>query len=1144
MEIFLRIEQGEGPTGAAGNGGGHLADVEVRLEPSHTVRDVADAIARYLGLDLGSGFVVSRLGVGPLVDDLSIAEAGILSGETLVFGTAWPDQPERVGELMLVVASGPDAGRALPLEIGTATVGRAEDCDLVLTDPQISRRHLSVSVDEADVVTVEVLAPDRNRVRSGGSTLIEARAVAVDEVLRLGASSLVVRVRPPTRQTRVDAFGQVPFHRTPYFPAPVREVTVSAIVDIPARPEKSRFAYLSALLPLLMGISFAVLFDNPRYLMFAGFSPVLIVGNYFEQRRRTGKKFKESVARFNDALEAKTAEVGVAIADERERRFGATPDLAALHHRATGRAVDLWVRDRQAYNFLDLRVGMGDLPAVLEIKHNDSGDPEFRDQVTEALGETDIITDVPVTIDLRRLGVVGLVGRAGETSSLASSLAVQAGSLHSPEDLVILAALAPARGMVDWLKWLPHTRSSSSPLAGPHLVQTGDRADALLSVMVAEAIRRIEVGAGHDHFPWLLLLLDRALEPDAALVSRLLDLCPAAGISVVWLTDTAERVPRQAQAVVDCQSPRTGELSRISFTAPERGDQLVDIDRADARFAASTGRALAPLRDASSANAATAIPKVVPLFTAFGIEAIDSDWVAAQWKIDRGYSLQGPIGYTDAGPLILDMVEHGPHGLIGGTSGAGKSELVMSMVAGLIAYNPPSKINFLFIDYKGGASSDLFKDVPHTVGYVTNLDGLLAMRALTSLRAELNRRMNLMQGRAKDLAEMIEKHPDEAPPSLMIVVDEFATLVKEIPDFVNGIVDIAQRGRSLGIHLILATQRPSGSVNDNIKANTNLRISLRMLDGGESNSVIGTAEAAAIPAPLKGRGYAKMGPGELVAFQSAWAGAPLLAESGPPPVGIRPFGCAPPPLPAARAAAVAQHQRGSVGVEAEELPSRTQIDALLSAVVEAGERLGQQRGRAPWLDVLPPVIPIDRARDLDRADTEGSNGRNPNGRNPIDPGARIVFGMIDDPAAQAQYPAVLNMARSGGLIVTGTGGSGKSTLLKTVAVSAAMDDDALGGGHLSIFALDFASRELGGLAKLPQCGGVASSDDFEAVTRIIGLLHGEFERRRQVLADAVARSEAAPKPTAVLFLIDGMDALIQAMEQGPAAAGLIEYYTR
>ncbi|MGH1492747.1 MAG: FtsK/SpoIIIE domain-containing protein [Acidimicrobiales bacterium] len=1129
MEIFLRVEDERRS---------HLGDVEVRVEPSHTVRDVADAVARFLGLDrqpgFQPGFVVSRSGTGPLIDGQTMAEARVLSGQTLIIGRVWPEPEGRVGELVLVVASGPDAGMSLSLPPGSWSVGRDDGCDLTLSDPQVSRRHLRFTVDGNDQVTVEVLAEDRNEVRSGGQAVVGDQPVEIDETLRLGASSLVIRRRPPIQQGLVDAFGQVPFHRTPFFPAPVQQTTVDAIKDMPAKPEKSRFAYLSALLPVLMGVSFAVLANNPRYLMFAAFSPLMVIGNYFEQRRRSGNKFRESVERFNAALGVKTGEVSAALADERQRRFGESPDVAGLRNRAANRALDLWVRDRQAYNFLSLRVGMGDLPTAVEVKYSDSGDPEFRDQVVEAYGETASLTDVPVNLDLAELGVVGLIGKAAETSALASSLAVQAAALHSPEDLVVLAATAHQRSMSDWLKWLPHSRSSSSPLAGAHLVESKTQADALISELLAEALRRLDFSGDPVTFPWLLLVLDRALEPDAAIVSRLLDLCPGVGMSVVWLTDTEERVPRQAQAVVHCLSPLTGELSRVSFTDPERDDRLVDIERVTPEFSREASQALAPLRDASSANAATAIPRVVPLFTALGIEAIDPGWVAAQWQTDRGYSLQGPIGYTDSGPLILDIVEHGPHGLIGGTSGAGKSELVMSMVAGLIAYNPPTRINFLFIDYKGGASSDLFKDVPHTVGYVTNLDGLLAMRALTSLRAELNRRMNLMQGKAKDLAEMLDKFPDEAPPSLVIVVDEFATLVQEIPDFVAGIVDIAQRGRSLGIHLMLATQRPSGSVNDNIKANTNLRISLRMLDGGESTSVIGTADAALIPAPLKGRGYARMGPGELIAFQSAWSGAPLLAEAGAPPVAVRTF--SPSPTAAAGQAPTASTDPNPNSNQPQPQSDRTQIDATLDAVVAAGQQLGYRRGRPPWLETLPEMLSIEAVRRIDGLVSDSAASQRK-------PGVRIVFGMVDDPATQSQYPAVVDLAKSGGMIVSGTGGAGKSTLLKTMAISGALDDSALGGGHLTIFAIDFASRELGALNRLPQCGGVAGSDDMEAVTRIIALLHTEFERRRQALAEAVARSQATPDQTSVLILIDGLEALIQTMEQGPGAGGLAQYYS-
>ena len=1151
MEISLRIEDGRGPDGP-GPGRSparYLADVVVRVEPGHSVRVVADAVAEVLGLDVGPGFPVSRVtagGDGGWIDDrATVVEAGLVSGDALVVGEVRPCAAGLATAPRLVVTSGPDAGRSAPLSWGALSVGRDGGCDLVLTDPQVSRRHLEVEVVAGDgpgsapATTLRVLAADRNEVRTDGSAVDQSERLRPEQVVRVGASTLAVRAggRPvaPVQAgaagaAPTDVFGQVPFHRTPYFPAPVREQVVEAITEIPTRPERARFAYLSALLPVLMGVSFAVLMGNARYLLFAAFSPIMVIGNWLDQRRRSGRDFARSIERFEAELTTKVEEIEGAMADERARRFAAAPDVAALAERARVRSADLWVRDRSAVDFLEVRVGVGDLPATVEVRQPDRGDVEFRDQVIEAYGPTDVLTDVPVTLPLAELGVVGLVGPGAETTRLVASLVLQAACLHSPEDLVIVSAAARGRGLDRWLKWLPHTRSTSSPLSVPHLVDDRRGADTLVAELATEAARRLDTSPPR-RFPWILVVLDRTIEPDAALVSRLLDVGPEAGMSVVWTTDRAEWVPRQARSVVDCRPASTGALSRITATDPEVADRLIDPEQVGAELALDTARALAPVRDASSANAVTAIPRVVPLFTALGVSAIDPGQIIDRWKRDQGYALRGPIGHTETGPLMLDLVEHGPHGLIGGTSGAGKSELVMSLVAGLIAENPPDRVNFLFIDYKGGASSDLFRPAPHTVGYVTNLDGLLAMRALTSLRAELNRRMNLLQGRAKDLAEMIERHPDEAPPSLVIVVDEFATLVKEIPDFVAGMVDVAQRGRSLGIHLLLATQRPSGAVNDNIKANTNLRIALRMLDGSDSTSVIGSADAAAIPTPLRGRGYARLGAGELVAFQSAWSGAPLLAESGPPPVGVGPFE---PGRSTAGDGIVA------AGVGPGSAPSqtggadtgRTQIDALLESVVEAAGMLGLERGRAPWLEVLPSVIPLDQVRARSIPSTANDA---------VTPGTRVVLGMVDDPEAQAQYPAVVDLARTGGLLVSGSGGSGKSTALITAAVSAAVDDSEGGGGQLTIFGIDVASRELLGLNRLPQCAAVATGDDLEAVTRIIDRLDREFERRREALAESVAASAAPPRETSVLLVIDGLEALLQTMEQGAGAAGLAPY---
>ena len=654
-------------------------------------------------------------------------------------------------------------------------------------------------------------------------------------------------------------------------------------------------------------------------------------------------------------------------------------------------------------------------------------------------------------------------------------------------------------------------------------------------------------------------------------------------------------------------------MSTVWFTEPQAPGEEFEPEPANARLIDQVAMSLAPLRDATSASAASAIPRVVPLLSLFGPDLPTPMSVAATWATPKPYGLRAPIGMGPSGPLELDLVEHGPHALIGGTSGAGKSELLQSIVASLIHEYPPTRLTFLFVDYKGGAASVVFNSVPHTVGYVTNLDSSLSMRALTSLRAELNHRMRLMEGKAKDLPEMLERFPDETPPSLVIVVDEFATLVKEVPDFVAGVVDIAQRGRSLGVHLILATQRPSGSVNENILANTNLRISLRMLDATESKTVIGVGSAADIPLPLKGRAFAKLGPRDLIEFQSAFTGAPLTQEREVSPVVVHRFGniprvggtttigrrttrttrplvpratietssasvaqgmvpgnqfdadspfrppsvgvsyqgityqptidesgmLAPPiglPMPPPTAGAVASRQprhrrrkRRPPEQRRDGPQTVTHLDVLLEAVQQAMPNLPPPR--KPWREMLPEQL---HWNDIDRPEYTSADGRH---------GRFITIGMLDDPAAQAQYPAVFDLEEAGGLMIGGSGGSGKTTALRTAAVSAVTGATP---DEVALFVIDCASRSLATLRDLPHVAAVATGDDLESITRVITVLAAELDRRRPLLSDLDVQAENLSsyldkgyKLPRIVVIVDGFQNLgpilgtVKPMEVGP-----------
>ena len=691
-----------------------------------------------------------------------------------------------------------------------------------------------------------------------------------------------------------------------------------------------------------------------------------------------------------------------------------------------------------------------------------------------------MLEDVPVIADLIADPVVGLHGDRPTVDAVAAGLVAQAATWHSPDDLIAVAA-APG---LTWAKWLPHTRSIVSPLPGGH---TADAASvgSLLGRLVELAERRAERGADQLAWPRFLVVIDAATDPDPVRVSRLLDLAPTAGVSVLWLCGSLSEVPRQATRVLDVRrSPSGAVRGRWWSTDPSVDENRVEVDHLAAERADGWARALAPVRDASSSTRTTAIPRVVSLFEALEVGRPTPEWVMQRWS-SAGPGLSVPIGVGADGIIRVDLVEHGPHALIGGTSGSGKSELLQSFVVGLAAGHPPSRLNVLVIDYKGGAAGQVLERLPHTVGVVTNLSPTLAHRALVSLRSELERRMALFRGRAKDLPEFREVAPGEAPPALVILVDEFATLVREIPDFVSGLVDIAQRGRSLGIHLVLATQRPSGAVDENILANTNVRIALRVLDRSESTSIVGVPDAVDVPVPLRGRGIVRLGAVEE--FQAAFAGAPVCSEGERPPVSVVRFD---------RTDVSPRHPVVSASAQ-------TQLDAVIDAVVGAAVAVASPPPRRPWCEELPDRVSIAEVIDRLRA-------ADPAGPAFVDPGRWVAIGLADRPERQEQGPAVLDLVESGGLLVFGSGGSGRSTVLGSIATSLQL---ANSGRQVVVVGFDFHGRGLSGLAELPVVAGVATVDAPERISRMLTLLASETRRR------ATTPSSGDPR---IVVIVDGL----------------------
>ena len=681
--------------------------------------------------------------------------------------------------------------------------------------------------------------------------------------------------------------------------SPGRPHTTSSCPEVPQAPQPSRFPWLALVAPLLMG---GVLFIAKSHqamnmstlypLLFIALSPVLMLGNYVDQRVQRKRQHREEVAAFESGLRAREAELTEAQRVEREQLLQVYPALSECIDAVRRRAGVLWSRRPEHPEFLQVRLGLGAIaPLSRPVSPRLSGIPELYEKAATLADAFAVLDQAPVVADLRSVGGLGLCGGSSQAEGVARALVAQVAALHSPAELVLACLTSnEERARWEWLQWLPHTSSPHSPLPGPHLAAEPGTGKVVLSCL-EELVETRSAGQAAAHrgpitrdakpdtptVPSVLVVVD-GTSVDMARLTRVAESGPDVGVFVLWVADDLAGLPAACRTFVTV--PDSGAVS-VGMVRQGRTVSDVSCELMDPQVAHSFARRMAPMFDAGSpVDDQSDLPRNVSMVSLVGHEASDDAAVVlGRWREnqslvlrdgsppvprDRGSDLVAVVGHAGSEQFTLDLRTQGPHALVGGTTGAGKSEFLQAWVLGLAHAYSPDRVTFLFVDYKGGAAFAKCVELPHTVGLVTDLSPYLVRRALRSLRAELRHREHLLNAKGKkDLQELENTGDPDCPPSLIIVVDEFAALATEVPEFVEGVVDVAQRGRSLGLHLVLATQRPAGVIKDNLRANTNLRIALRMADESDSHDVLGDKMAAHFPTSIPGRGAAKTGPGRI-----------------------------------------------------------------------------------------------------------------------------------------------------------------------------------------------------------------------------------------------------------------------------------------
>jgi len=1094
---------------------GDLASYLSHSDPRHAVVSSAGSV------DDVTLAVVGRETLA-LDSRVPIADSGLHSGVTVALsrgGQAYRD-PDATADAILTVVEGPDAGREFRLHRGANVIGREAGCEVLLSDPLVSRQHARVNV--TDVVEILDLG-SANGVVIGSGTVPRSTVRAGDAV-QVGDTVFTVHVVTSETTVGVESTS-VSFIRSPRLD-PRYEGEELEAPEPPEPAQPARFPVIALIAPVIVGAVLFAITKSAASLAFVALSPLMLIGNAVESRLSRRSGFKKALASWRASVAELVATVKEASKIEVHARNAEHPSVADCLDAARSLSPLLWTRRPGERGFAELRLGTGRLASRTTIKMPEArkAPRELVAELHDALAPLAAVDGVPVVAELAERGAVGVAGDRRSLLGAARGLVAQAVVLHSPAELVV-AAFGSAETAPDWewLKWLPHTSSSHSPIPVRHLVAA--RSDSTRLVSELEDVLEHRRAEESSSLPAVLVLVEHDAAVEHSRLVQLAELGPEHGIYVMWLARDVARLPAACRTFLEIAG--SGPAGAVGFVHSGDYVEPVSVELVDAAAVDALARKMAPVVDIGArVEDESDLPRAVSLLTLTGPtlatshESIIERWTESSSILTgpfapavpprRTGTLRAVIGQSAGEPLALDLRADGPHALVGGTTGSGKSELLQAWILGMASSHSPQRLTFLLVDYKGGSAFRDCTNLPHTIGLVTDLSPHLVRRALTSLKAELQFREHLLAKHAsKDLASLEKLGVVDAPPSLVIVVDEFAALVTEVPEFVDGVVDVAQRGRSLGLHLILATQRPAGVIKDNLRANTNLRIALRMADESDSTDVLGSPEAAFFDQAIPGRAVSKTGPGRLVPFQTAYAGGWTTEEPPPPDMLVEELvfgeGRVWEPLDAD-------------GIESVDDEGETDIKRLTATIGIASERADIPIPRKPWLPELKHTYDLadQTAVPSLRRDTD------------------LVYGVADDPEHQAQPTLAFRPDRDGNLAVYGTGGSGKSTLLRTLAIAAGF---TVRGGPCHVYGLDFGARGLSMLEELPHVGSIIDGSDHERITRLLGWLRSLVDERalRYSRTNASTITDyrslaSAPDEPRILLLIDGVAAFRQAYE--------------
>lgn len=753
----------------------------------------------------------------------------------------------------------------------------------------------------------------------------------------------------------------------------------------------------------------------------------------------------------------------------------------------------IWNRNSRHDDFLSVRTGIGTVKFQAPITVPQQRFSLYKDNLTElphnVAEKYEYLKNSVTLLDILNNPIIGFVGEKTVCDEVLSSIIVQISALHSYTDVRIAVFFGQGEEKsYSWTRFLPHTFCDD--MKSRMVANDNASYSNVLYYLNSELRKRTEEqdSAHNERFsPHYVIICTSPDIFDGDPIERYFGTDGKYGTTFILRYGKIEHLPNECHEIVECTDYFTG----VYDLEKSRSDlDRIDLDKVSAERADSFARILSRLRVKELSTGE--IPSSIDYFDMIGIGRLEQWNLIKRYKENRVYEgIRSFVGIGSGGkPMYIDIHEkkYGPHGLVAGTTGSGKSETLQTFILSLALNYHPDEVAFILIDYKGGGMANVFLGMPHVAGTITNLGGgdndsgeldtNLTRRALVSIKSEIKRRQTIFNTyNVNHIDNYIrlyrDKKANDPLPHLIIISDEFAELKKEQPEFIKELVSTARVGRSLGIHLILATQKPGGVVDDEIWSNSRFKLCLRVQDKQDSMGMLKRPEAAFLT--NTGRAYLQIGNDEIFEqFQTGYSGAPYnpkesVNDAADSDISMITIDGQP---------AVERKK------EAGDKNAPTELKAAVEYIAKVCAENSISAVRPLWLGVLGTDITHDSIEQKYNIERKGISA---------------VYGIVDYPEKQTQFPAVIDISACSNLMIVSLSGMGKTTLLQTIMYSLASKYTP---DQVNFYIFDFSGRTLKSFNLLPHTGLVAFPEEDEAVRRCLGMIRSITEERKKLFNEA------------------------------------------